>query len=140
MRIPLKDSNGETYWQEVEVEEKSQHALLGQSVGWFFISFADPRRPKGTQFLGGCYVDVGGPDPTVEARAMLFATKRRGDGTTLDDDKMPVALALARATALGINPGGEAQITGPIPVEHMDKHVPASKRERLLSREEAEAT
>lgn len=33
MRVPIK-KNGQTYWQEVEVEEKSQHTLLGQNVCW----------------------------------------------------------------------------------------------------------
>lgn len=46
--------------------------------GWWYMSFTDPDLPKGTQFLGACYVD----GPTLPA-------------------------ALTRSHDLGINPGGE---------------------------------
>ncbi len=104
---------------------------------WFYISFADPQLPKGTQFLGGCYVLVE-PDPAAEAKAMLFATKRRGDGTTLDEDELQIALAVARSHTLGINPGGKALVAGPIPIENMAL-IPENKRERLLTKDEIEA-
>lgn len=48
---------------------------------WFWLSFADPTRPVGTQFLGGCYV---------------CATD--------------AVSAVATAHLLGINPGGEVKI------------------------------
>lgn len=47
--------------------------------GWFYISFCDPDRPKGTQFLGAVI---------VRADDMASATRE--------------------AWRLGINPGGEA--------------------------------
>ncbi len=108
------------------------------SGGWFYISFADGSLPTGSQFLGGCYVRAVEDDPELEAKAMLFAAERRGDGTTLDDGDLQVALALAAATRLGINPGGEAQVLGPLPDEQMDEVVPPEDRERLLTREEIE--
>lgn len=103
-------------------------------MSWFYISFADPHRPTGTQFLGGCFVQAVA-DPATEASAMLFAAKRRGDGTTLDDDELAMAMALATATRLGLNPGGEAKIVGPVEPELM-ANVHESDRERLLSGEE----
>jgi hypothetical protein len=45
------------------------------------------------------------------------------------------AFAVARATDLGINPGGEVMIVGPLTEATMGA-VPAWKRERLLSSEE----
>lgn len=45
---------------------------------WWYLSFVDPRRPKGTQFLGACVV--------------------RGRG---------ILTAMRRAHVVGCNPGGE---------------------------------
>jgi hypothetical protein len=111
---------------------------VGHREDWFYISFADPHRPKGTQFLGGCYVRAVADDPELEAKAMLFAAERRGDGTTLDDEELGVAMALATATRLGINPGGEARVLGPLPEAQLDAAVPPEDRERLLTREQIE--
>jgi hypothetical protein len=78
---------------------------------WFYMSFADPKLPKGTQFLGGCYVQAG----------------------SLSD-------AVTRSHILGINPGGEIKIwelPGPM-IDELDEHVPEQDRHRLLSRTEIE--
>jgi hypothetical protein len=47
--------------------------------------------------------------------------------------------AVPRAHMLGLNPGGEVQIIGPISAEVMDAHCPVEMRERLLGREQIEA-
>lgn len=47
-------------------------------TGWWYLSFADPNRPTGTQFLGGLYIDA----------------------PSLPD-------ALTKSHLLGLNPGGE---------------------------------
>lgn len=52
----------------------------GVKSPWFWLSFADPNLPKGTQFLGGCIVQAGSFLGAVSA-----------------------------ANQLGINPGGEVQ-------------------------------
>jgi hypothetical protein len=52
----------------------------------FYLSFADGNRPKGSQWLGGCYIRA---------------------------DSIDEAMVLSRA--LGINPGGEVRIYGPFP-------------------------
>lgn len=49
-------------------------------MAWFWLSFADPDRPKGTQFLGACLVQ----------------------GTSFMD-------AIQQAHMTGLNPGGEVQ-------------------------------
>jgi len=77
---------------------------------WFYLSFCDADLPKGQQFLGGAYVQG------VNAGA-----------------------AVGRSHKLGINPGGEVKILGPLPAEQMDENVPVADRERLLTRAEVEA-
>ncbi len=50
-------------------------------MSYFYLSFCDPGRPKGQQFLGATVVDADGPEG-----------------------------AIARARVLGVNPGGEVAI------------------------------
>lgn len=76
---------------------------------WWYISFADPDLPTGTQFLGACYV-----------QAMSLP-----DAITVSHER-------------GCNPGGQAAVLGPLPTEEMG-NVPDDHRNRLLSRSEIEA-
>jgi hypothetical protein len=76
---------------------------------WFYMSFADPSLPKGSQFLGGCYVHA----------------------DTLQD-------AIVLTHTLGINPGGEVRVDE-VPSDALEENVPAKDRHRLLTREEIEA-
>lgn len=76
---------------------------------WYYLSFADSERPKGTQFLGACIV---GP-----AEDFIAAVKL--------------------AHALGCNPGGEV-LGHEVPAETALR-VPLGDRRRLLTREEIEA-
>lgn len=78
---------------------------------WFYLSFADPRRPKGTQWLGGCYVEV----------------------TAKGEDGMRAALITSHVHR--INPGGEVQITE-LPKGLIDRVAAPRNRWRLLNREE----
>lgn len=87
-------------------------AMLGEdgpANTWFYLSFADAELPKGQQFLGGAYVRAA---------------------------SLPEAITCSHQ--LGINPGGEVQVLGPLSAQDMDKNVPEEKRERLLSRDEVE--
>ena len=70
------------------------------------LSFADPGLPAGSQFLGVVI---------VQAQA-------------LED-------AVTRSHVLGVNPGGEIQVAGPIP----PGFIGPEWRDRLLSKAEAEA-
>lgn len=54
----------------------------------FWLSFADPERPTGTQFLGACMVEADSPIAAVKT-----------------------------AHALGINPGGEVMILEQAPAD-----------------------
>lgn len=74
------------------------------SDDWFYLSFADGELPTGSQFLGGAYINA--PD---------------------------LATAVTRAHQLGINPGGEVQLHGPIPEAELAANVPEEDRERLLT-------
>ena len=64
-------------------------------VTYFWLSFADPERPEGSQFLGAALVKE----------------------QVLED-------AMTRSHVLGINPGGEVKALGPIPVEHLPANAP----------------
>lgn len=73
---------------------------------WFYLSFADPDLPKGSQFLGACYVEA---DSEVQA--------------------------VRTAHARGCNPGGEVLI-GEVPTVYLEEHVLPEDRYRLLTRDE----
>lgn len=64
--------------------------LVQVSPTVFWMSFTDPDKPEGQQFLGGCLVD----------------------GATMEE-------ALTNSHALGINPGGAVKTVGPIPREQV---------------------
>ena len=76
---------------------------------WFYLSFVDLNRPKGTRFVGACYLEA---------------------------ESLPQAIALSHA--LGINPGGEIK-AWELPDDAVDAVVPLADRFRLLTREEIEA-
>jgi hypothetical protein len=84
--------------------------LAGAPVGWWYLSFCDPERPAGTRFLGGCFVQ--GHDEVSAVR---------------------------RSHHLGINPGGEVAMMGPLteagPVAQLEA-VAGRWCDRLLTREE----
>jgi hypothetical protein len=73
---------------------------------WYYLSFSDPKRPRGTQFLGACFVR----------------------GTT-------ARMAVQAAWNLKCNPGGEVTEVGPISHLYIMNKVPPDYREVLLSKE-----
>lgn len=77
-------------------------------MNWFWLSFADGSLPKGSQFLGACIV----------GQASNFGG------------------AVLLAHSLGCNPGG--QVVGFPILPEVEPKIPASYRERLLTRAEAE--
>lgn len=104
MSEPL-EVGSEAWLQRVEEVRREE---LSESVWWYF-SFTDPDLPKGTQFLGGLYID-----------APNFVD------------------ALSRSHLLGLNPGGQIAFV-PLPKDAFEENVPESMRRRLLSREEVES-
>lgn len=86
-------------------------------MSWYYLSFADGGRPKGTQFLGGCYVRVPVDAESMASREQLWRT-------------------LQESHRLGINPGGEVRALGPIPDEEIAEKVQPVDLRRLLTREE----
>lgn len=96
----MKVERMESDWTAVFVTVEETDAM----PSWFYLSFADPGRPKGTQFLGGAY---------VEAESL--------------------AEAVTRSHTLGINPGGEIKGIGPLPPEAVQEHVLPEDRNRLLT-------
>lgn len=75
-------------------------------TGLFWLSFADPKLPKGKQFLGAVVIRA---DDMIEA--------------------------IKRSHFLGINPGGEVEGHPVIYLAGVDP-IPDSFKERLLSRSE----
>lgn len=85
--------------------------LANPEEGIHWLSFADPDRPEGDQFLGVCI---------VKARGFL--------------------LAVEKARALGINPGGEVQgIEAPQDVVSVVAGIPDLLDRLYKTRAEAEA-
>lgn len=76
----------------------------------FWLSFCDPERPTGQQFLGACLVRV----TEAEAAAALERVIARFPDTPLGAEWL--AAACAKAGALGCNPGGEVA-SAEIPVD-----------------------
>jgi hypothetical protein len=85
--------------------------MVTNALWW--LSFADPSRPKGTQFLGVAIVRV---DSSGEGDGFFHAVRT--------------------AHALGINPGGQVQ--GHFIPPDIAPLVDAKWVERLLTREECE--
>lgn len=77
------------------VEQKRE----GRKVFW--MSFCDPDRPKGSQFLGACLVDV----TAEEADAAAIEVMLRFPFAQSDAEW--IAAATSKAHRLGCNPGGE---------------------------------
>lgn len=76
-------------------------------MAWWYLSFADGTREKGSQWLGAVY---------VQADSFIGA--------------------IDRAWELGINPGGEVQSFGPLDEATMDANTALEDRERLLNEED----
>jgi hypothetical protein len=81
----------------------------------FWLSFCDPRKPPGEQFLGACVVD---------------------GGDSVDDGEN-FKVAVQRAWRFKCNPGGEIQSFRILP--EMEVHVGSQWRYRLLTRAECAA-
>lgn len=87
------------------------------SLWW--LSFCDPARPPGSQFLGVAIVE---PD---------FVSGLPGS------EGAELVSACAAAHRLGCNPGGEVQ-GHPLP-DHIAEHIGPAWRNRLLTRSQAES-
>jgi hypothetical protein len=77
-----------------------------------WLSFADPKRPEGQQFLGACIVPMG----------------------ETGDTRTDLHLAMKNAWRLRCNPGGEIRFQPIMP--SIERHIHAKWIGRLLSREE----
>jgi hypothetical protein len=79
--------------EEDELRQQGVDEMLAEDLArpeqWFWLSFADPNKPPGSQFLGVAIVQGGG-----------------------------MGEAIQNAWTMGINPGGEVQAI-PIPEEHV---------------------
>jgi hypothetical protein len=71
----------------------------------FWLSFADPDRPKGEQFLGVSVISVTEADRVEAHRDVL---KKFGE---VRENADWYAAAIRKAWLLGINPGGQIGIT-----------------------------
>jgi hypothetical protein len=92
----------------------------------FWLSFVDPDRPEGQQFLGVTVVDVS----DNEVASIVDEIRDRFPNAKAGAEW--IAAATRKAWSLGCNPGGEVGCAE-LPSETCG-HVP---RNRLLTREEA---
>jgi hypothetical protein len=83
-------------------------------VSYFYLSFCDANRPRGSQFLGASIVP----------------------GGDTGDEKYDLAIAIREAWARGCNPGGEVAFRR-VP-EGVAAHIAPRWIGRLLTRAEAE--
>src|SRR5438094_10123196 len=96
----------------------------------FWLSFSDPDRPKGEQFLGVCLVDVTQADADAARRDLARRHPQAQDGAEW------LAAAITKAHRLHCNPGGEVmsfEVPPDVPEAAM------YPRNQLLSREDLEA-
>ena len=93
----------------------------------FWLSFADPDRPPGQQFLGVCLVDVDDADALLAKADLLQRFPQHRAGAEW------IAAATRKAHVLGINPGGQVMSAELAPDEPLLARAP---RNRLLSRDE----
>lgn len=86
----------------------------GRKVFW--LSFCDADRPKGTQFLGACLIDVTAAEAdNAEIEVLLKFPFAEPDSEWL-------AAAVKKAHRLGCNPGGEVASLE-IPLDHPNLSV-----------------
>jgi hypothetical protein len=95
----------------------------------FWLSFCNPDRPKGEQFVGVCVVDVNDQD-AERAKAVL----RRRFPNALPDAEW-IAAATSKAHRNGCNPGGEVAGYDVTQCDYPDK-LATCPRNQLLSRDE----
>ena len=79
----------------------------------YYMSFADPSKPKGQRWLGGCFIECYMPIDATDTTIAVWTSHT--------------------ARQYGCNPGGEAYT-----FDASDMHVPASHMYRLLTRAELE--
>lgn len=105
----------------------------------YYISFADPHKPQGDQFLGGCFVEVRDMDAFRAVNSIK--TRRIEVGhwpSEITEEEAWAASAVERAHELGCNPGGEA-ILMLVPLEREEAVRASGKMATLLTREEIDA-
>jgi hypothetical protein len=93
-------------------------------VRTFWLSFGDPDRPKGEQFLGVAIVDVTDADAARAKRLVMARFPHAHSGSEW------IAAAGQVAWATGCNPGGQI-LTIDVTGEHETDKLP---RNRLLSK------
>lgn len=99
---------------------------------WFWLSFADPDLPEGSQFLGAIIIDVSAKDIEMLVDVDDRAAMLRGRG---QEEDLPFYCATMRCHLLGINPGGECR-GGEIPTDLVESETTPEQRRRLISFEE----
>ena len=102
---PAKIVTGPLVWLDDDEPLLGRSPELGDDPLWW-LSFCDPDAPEGSQFLGVVITQA----PDLEC-------------------------AVTRSHVLGVNPGGEIQIAGPLP----EGSIGPEWRDRLLTRAEAES-
>lgn len=74
-------------------------------MAWYWLSFADPQKPRGEQFLGVVILEVTERDPVPAFGLSLIEMARR------PKKDWEFFAAVGKARDLGINPGARSEAT-----------------------------
>ena len=126
------DHNGECLLCDESADAHSPEAITrgAQAMTTCYLSFCDPSRPAGQQFLGGCLVDVTPEEIHATAREVAERFPHASARAPL------VAAAVRKARLLGCNPGGEVLC---VEVAQANPVLPRVPRGVLLDRATLEA-
>lgn len=94
-----------------------------------WMSFSDPDRPVGEQFLGVCVIDV------TDAEAAAAVPRMRAMFPKAKDGAEWLFVAMERSHQLGINPGGSVG-SAETPRDVFDQKSPGCPRDRLMLKPE----
>jgi hypothetical protein len=92
---------------------------------FFWLSFCDPEKRTGSQFLGACLIEVTSDDC---AQMLLQEWLKHFPKPKVKEDSAWVATASRKASMLGCNPGGEMAC---MELTHLGMPLPAPVFNRL---------
>lgn len=101
--------------------------MIAVATWTIWMSFTDPTRPTGTQFLGVCVVDVTDEEAAAAAATLRAIHPRAQPGPEAER----LWVAMQRTHRLGINPGGEIA-SHQAPRDVVDQIMPNCPRDRLM--------
>lgn len=104
----------------------------------WWLSFVDPDRPEGEQFLGAVVVDVDEADVALAEPAATAIRASHGLPPLSEPRDQWMAAAIGKASRLHVNPGGEVASLRLDAIPGFATECPPYPRNQILSRAEIE--